>query len=47
MSERKIIVPGEVIVSGDEYLPGEGTEKDGKDVIALRYGIAEESNKLV
>jgi len=44
---RKIIVPGEVIVKGDEYLPGEGTEKKGDEIVALKYGLAEESNKLI
>lgn len=47
MKERKIIIPGEVIVKGDEYLPGEGTEKISEGIIALKYGLAEESNKLV
>jgi len=46
-SERKIVIPGEVIASGEEYLPGEGTEKRGADIVALRYGLAEESNRLV
>ena len=45
--ERKIVIPGEVIVSGEDYLPGEGTEKKGKEIIALRFGLAEEQNKLV
>ncbi len=44
---RKVVIPGEVILSGDSYLPGEGTEKRNKDVVALRYGLAEEVNKLV
>lgn len=47
MSERKIVIPGEVIAKGDEFLPGEGTEKRDGEVVALRYGLAEESNKLV
>ncbi len=47
MSERKIVIPGEVIASGDDLLLGEGTEKRGKDIVALRFGLAEESNKLV
>src|SRR3989344_3957010 len=45
--ERKIVIPGEVIVSGEDYLPGEGTEKQGKEIVALRYGLAEESARLV
>ena len=47
MTERKIIIPGEIIVKGDDFLPGEGTEKTDKGIIALRFGLAEESNKLV
>ena len=47
MSERKIVIPGEVIEKGNDFLPGEGTEKRGEDIVALRYGLAEESNRLV
>ena len=47
MTERKPIIPGEVIVKGDRYLPGEGTEKMGENIIALRYGLAEEIKGLV
>lgn len=45
--ERKIIIPGEIIASGNDYLPGEGTEKRGDEIVALRYGLAEETNQLV
>ncbi len=44
---RKPIIPGEIVASGDGYLPGEGTEKRGNDIVATRYGLVEESNKLV
>jgi exosome complex component RRP4 len=47
MTERKPIIPGEVIVKGDKYLPGENTEKKGEDIIALRYGLSEEVDGLV
>ena len=47
MSERKIVIPGEVIAKGNDYLPGEGTEKRGEEVVAMRYGLAEESKNLV
>jgi exosome complex RNA-binding protein Csl4 len=39
---REIVIPGEVIVSGDDFLPGEGTEKQGKNIVAMKYGLAEE-----
>jgi len=45
--EREIVVPGEIIVSGDEYLPGDGTKKEGKNIISQRYGLIEYSGKLV
>ena len=47
MSERKVVIPGEVIEQGNDFLPGEGTEKRGEEIVALRYGLAEESNRLV
>jgi exosome complex RNA-binding protein Rrp4 len=37
--ERQIVIPGENIVSGDNFLPGEGAYRDGNDVVAKRYGI--------
>ncbi len=45
--KRKLVVPGEVIVSGDDYLPGEGARRDGKDVVAGRFGLAEELGRVV
>ncbi|MBD3247252.1 RNA-binding protein [Candidatus Pacearchaeota archaeon] len=46
MGKRKVVVPGEVIAEGDK-LPGEGTKKKGKQIIAMRYGLADESAKLI
>ena len=47
MTERKIVIPGEVIVSGNDFLPGEGTERIDKGIVAMKYGLAEESGNLV
>jgi len=47
MSERKIVIPGEVIVSGEKYLPGEGTEKKDNNIVSIIYGLSEESKGLV
>lgn len=44
--ERKIVIPGEILASGDEFLPGDGTRKEAKDIIASRYGLAEISGRL-
>ncbi len=37
--KRQVVVPGETIVSGREFLPGEGAYRDGIDVVSGRYGI--------
>ena len=47
MTDRKIVIPGEVIVQGEDYLPGEGTEKKGTEIVAMKFGLAEESNRLI
>jgi len=44
---REIAVPGEKIVSGDDFLPGDWTRREGKDIIASRYGIVEKQGRLV
>ena len=45
--ERKIVTPGEIISSKSDALPGEGTRKDGNNIISERYGLLEESGNLV
>ncbi len=44
---RQIVIPGESIVSGNEFLPGEGAYRDGDDVVSERFGIANISEKHV
>lgn len=46
-TERKIVIPGEIIAKGEDYLPGEGTKKIKNEIIAMRFGLAEESNRLI
>ncbi len=38
--KRQIVIPGETIVSGNEYLPGDGAYRDGEEVVSSRYGIS-------
>lgn len=45
--DNEIVIPGEIISEDEKYLPGEGTEKVGKNIISNRYGICEESNNLI
>ena len=45
--KRKVVIPGEVIISGEDYLPGEGARREGNDILATRYGLAEEAGRIV
>jgi exosome complex component RRP4 len=45
--KREIVVPGEVIISGEDYLPGEGTARIGNDVVAQKYGLSEKIGKVI
>lgn len=47
MAERKLVIPGEIIIKGREYLPGENTEKKNDEIVSLRFGVSEEQDKLV
>ncbi len=47
MAERKVVIPGEVVFEGSDYLPGDNTEKREEGIVATIFGVAEESNKLV
>lgn len=46
-NERQIAIPGEMIAEGEDYLPGEWTEKREGKIYSIRYGLIEESNKLI
>ena len=46
-TERKLVIPGETIVSGDDYLPGDFTRKEGNNIITNRYGLTEISGRVV
>ena len=46
-SKRSVVVPGEVIVSGEDYLPGEGVRREGEHVVASRFGLAEQLGRVV
>ena len=46
-SEKKLFIPGEAIASGPTYLPGDNTMRDGKDIIALKFGFSQIEDRLV
>lgn len=46
-NKRFVVIPGEVVVSGDDYLPGDNTEKHSNgEIVSLKYGLAEVSKNL-
>lgn len=45
--ERAIVSPGEVVAKGMEFLPGEGTRREGNEIIAIKFGLLEKQDKLV
>ena len=45
--KRRIVVPGEVIIDGEDYLPGEGTRREGSNVLAVKFGFAEVVGRVV
>ena len=44
--ERKIVVPGEVIATGQNFLPGENTKREGQNIIATRFGLLDIEERL-
>jgi exosome complex component RRP4 len=44
---REVVIPGETILSGSDFLPGDGTKREGNDIVAYRYGLADKNVKLV
>ncbi len=45
--KRELVVPGEIVASGTNFLPGENTERDGNDIISTRYGLLEKEGRLL
>jgi len=41
------VIPGETIVSGNEFLPGDGAYRDGEEVVAEKFGLANVQEKHV
>lgn len=45
--KRRIVIPGEVVATGANYLPGEGTRREGNDILASRLGVLEMEDRFV
>ena len=44
---REIVVPGQIVAKGLDFLPGDGTMREGENIIATRFGLGEEAGKVV
>jgi len=45
--KREVVTPGEVIVSGKDYLPGDGTRREGDDIVASKFGLVDIGGRAV
>jgi exosome complex component RRP4 len=47
MKEKSIVVPGEELVEGMDYLPGTGTFREGDKIFASKLRLGQVENKLI
>ena len=40
-NKRRLVIPGEIIVSAEDHLPGDFTRNEGGNIVASRYGLAD------
>ncbi len=45
--KRSIAIPGEIIKTGKEFLPGDGTRREGDNIVASRFGLQDEYNRFI
>ncbi len=47
VTKRKVVIPGEIIATGDDFLPGEGVRREGEHVLASRFGLSEQVGRVI
>ena len=45
--KRSIAIPGEIIKTGKEYLPGDGTRREGDSIVSSRFGLQDEFGRFI
>jgi len=45
--DRRIVVPGEIIATGEDYLPGEGARRVEENIYASRFGLVDEQGRVI
>jgi len=47
LSEKEIVVPGDIIAEGMNFIPGAGTFREGDNIIASKLGMISTSGSLI
>jgi len=47
IEERSIVVPGEPLASGMDYLPGDGSFREGDNILSNRFGLFNTDGRLM
>ena len=47
VKDRSVVVPGQVIATGMDYLPGHAVYRDGEDLVAMRLGLVGVKGRLL
>jgi exosome complex component RRP4 len=45
--KRSVAIPGEIIKTGKDYLPGDGARREGDNIVASRFGLADEYGRFI
>lgn len=46
-TKKEIVIPGEIVASGNDLLPGEWTLRNGENIVSTRLGIVEKQDNLI
>ena len=47
VEDKSIVVPGEILGEGMDFLPGEGVFRDGESIVSSRIGVVNVSGRVV
>ena len=47
VEEKQIVVPGEILAEGMDFLPGKGAFREGENIIASRIGLVNANGRVV
>ena len=47
MQEKQVVIPGDVLAEGMDYLPGKGVYRDGEQLVSARVGLLTVSGRVL